>query len=166
MERARIVRVLVAAAIAAVAASQAGCGDREIEVSLEGGLEFEDLRPGTGRPAENGSYVEVHYRATLPSGRVIIDTYALREAHKFTVGDGTVIPGMDAAVRGMRSGGKRVVRVPPHAHYGRLGFGDTIPPGTTLVFEIEAMRVHERPPPYHPKYDLVHEEMVRDRGME
>ena len=48
---------------------------------------------------------------------------------------------MDAAVRGMRAGGVRRVTLPPHAHYGRQGYAGVVPEESTMIFEIEMVRV-------------------------
>lgn len=119
----------------------AGCRDRTVEVSLDAAIEFADERVGTGPAAQEGYLVEVHYAARLPEGKLVLNTRDRGRSHSFVVGDGTVIPGMDAAVRGMRGGGMRIVTLPPHAHYGRMGYAGVIPPETVLTFEIEMLRV-------------------------
>ena len=83
----------------------------------------------------------MHYTAKLPNGSVVIDTPSKGKTHKFVVGDGSVVPGMDDGVKGMRAGGTRVLTLPPHTHYGRAGYAGIIPPDTVLVFEIEMVRV-------------------------
>ena len=54
----------------------------------------------------------------------------------FVVGSGTLIPGFDQGVRGMKVGGKRRIYVPPSMAYGASGSGQ-IPPNASLVFEVE-----------------------------
>jgi FKBP-type peptidyl-prolyl cis-trans isomerase FkpA len=54
----------------------------------------------------------------------------------FVVGSGTLIPGFDQGVRGMRVGGKRRIYVPPSMAYGSQG-APGIPPNASLVFEVE-----------------------------
>ena len=58
----------------------------------------------------------------------------------FVVGSGTLIPGFDQGVRGMRVGGKRRMYVPPSLAYGSSGSG-SIPPNASLVFEVELTNV-------------------------
>lgn len=93
---------------------------------------------GRGRAAREGSTVRISYRATLEDGSEL-----LRDRdYRFEVGAGTVILGVDEAVRGMRPGGTRTVRVPPHKHWGSAGYGDgEVPPDTTLTFHIEMLGV-------------------------
>ena len=59
----------------------------------------------------------------------------------FRLGTGDVISGWDEGVAGMRMGAKRTLIVPPQAGYGDSGAGETIPPGATLMFEVELIAV-------------------------
>jgi FKBP-type peptidyl-prolyl cis-trans isomerase FkpA len=59
----------------------------------------------------------------------------------FVVGSGSLIPGFDQGVRGMRVGGKRRMYVPPSMAYGAQGAGSDIPPNASLVFEVELTSV-------------------------
>jgi FKBP-type peptidyl-prolyl cis-trans isomerase FkpA len=78
---------------------------------------------------------------------MIADTRERGRSHQFTVGDGSVIRGLDVAVRGMRVGGIRKITVLPDSHVGREGYGAMIPPNTPLIFEVEMVRVAQAPPP-------------------
>ncbi len=102
-----------------------------------------DVRDGIGDKAEDGKLVMVHYTAQLEDGTVIMNTYERGRPHRFVMGDGSVIPGMVEGIRGMRSGGKRILKMPPDAHYGRRGFGNVIPSNATLRFEVELIRVRD-----------------------
>ena len=57
---------------------------------------------------------------------------------------GRVIRGWDDGVAGMRVGGRRVLKIPPEYGYGRKGAGGVIPPGASLVFEVELLDVEAR----------------------
>lgn len=118
-----------------------GCEERTVSVSADANVNISDERTGKGAKAEKGDLVRVHYTGATEEGEVLISTYDNQRAHNFIIGDGTVIPGMDLGVIGMRAGGKRVIVMPPQAHYGRGGYGGKIPPETTLVFEIEMIRI-------------------------
>lgn len=124
-----------------VAAGMGGCRDRTVEVALDAAIKMQELKVGTGPAAEKGYLVDVHYTARMPDGKIVLDTRTQGKSHKFIVGDATVIPGMDSGVVGMRTGGVRLVSLPPHAHYGRMGYAGIIPPDTVLTFEIEMLRV-------------------------
>ena len=56
---------------------------------------------------------------------------------QFPLGAGRVIKGWDEGVAGMLIGETRILTVPPDMGYGSRGAGDVIPPGATLVFEVE-----------------------------
>jgi peptidylprolyl isomerase len=60
---------------------------------------------------------------------------------RFPIGQGQVIAGWDEGVLTMKPGGKRVLIVPPALGYGDTGAGDAIPPGATLLFEVELLSV-------------------------
>lgn len=113
-----------------------GCQDRAISLAMDGGVKYEEITVGQGTPAAEGMLVGVGYKVMLPDGKVVIDTFEQNRVHRFVVGDGTVIPGLDIGVRGMKKGGVRTLTVPPRSHYGKHGYGDVIPPSTTLTFEL------------------------------
>ncbi len=109
-----------------------------------GGLKVRDIRKGSGLEAKAGYLVRVHYRGMLPDGTEILNTRS-RTSHQWRVGDGTVIAGIDRAVVGMRPGGVRRAKIPYTLHYGQFGYGDKVPPYTTLTFEIEMLDVATGP---------------------
>ena len=140
----RHVRIILGVAALACLAALGGCKDRSISVSPEANIRVTDLRDGFGAKAEEGKLVHVHYTARVEGGEEVINTYERRRVHKFIIGDGSVIPGMDRGVIGMRAGAKRRLVMPPAAHYGRHGYAGKIPAGATLIIEVEMMRVRNR----------------------
>jgi FKBP-type peptidyl-prolyl cis-trans isomerase FkpA len=104
------------------------------------GLYYRDLQEGTGEPAVAGHHVVVHYTGWLPDGREF-DSSRGRQPFDFSLGQGSVIPGWDEGVAGMRPGGRRQLVIPPDLAYGEAGAGGVIPPGATLVFDVELLEI-------------------------
>ena len=104
-------------------------------------MQQEDLTLGEGTEATSGKGVSVHYTGTLTDGSKFDSSLDRGHPFDFTLGAGMVIVGWDEGVAGMRVGGKRRLTIPPEKAYGDRGFGDIIPPGSTLVFEIELLDV-------------------------
>lgn len=103
------------------------------------GVKIEDLKEGDGPACKKGDLIEVHYTGKFPDGKVF-DSSAKRRPFRFQLGVGEVIPGWDEGVPGMKVGGKRKLIVPPNLAYGSRT--DTkIPPNSTLVFEIELVKI-------------------------
>jgi FKBP-type peptidyl-prolyl cis-trans isomerase len=112
---------------------------------LPGGTRYVDTRLGTGALAEPGRAVAVHYTGWLyvdgMKGRKFDSSRDSGRPFTFLLGYGQVIPGWDEGVAGMKVGGTRTLIVPPQAGYGENGAGDVIPPGATLLFEVELLGV-------------------------
>jgi len=132
------IRNLTAASLLCLAAG-AGAADA---------LKITDIAEGTGEVAEPGKVAEVHYTGWLydeaaEDGRGLkFDSSVDRgEPFKFPLGAGRVIRGWDEGVAGMKVGGKRLLVIPPDMAYGDRGAGRVIPPGATLVFEVELLGV-------------------------
>ncbi len=101
----------------------------------------ETLTQGSGRAATVGSKVAVHYRGTLEDGSVFDESYGRGDPLRFQIGQGQVIPGWEQGIEGMQEGEKRRLTIPPDLAYGEQGAGDVIPPGATLIFEVELMNI-------------------------
>lgn len=108
------------------------------------------MQVGTGREAQKGKGLSVHYTGWLydPSqpdlkGRMF-DTSKGRGPFEFVLGGGQVIPGWDQGFDGMKIGGQRRLTIPPHLAYGVDGAGNgIIPPNSTLIFEMELLDVQQ-----------------------
>lgn len=102
-------------------------------------LQIEDLEVGTGAEAQPGQTVQVHYTGWLTNGTKFDSSVDRGKPFEFPLGKGRVIQGWDQGVAGMKIGGKRKLTIPPHLGYGDRGAGSVIPPGATLVFEVELL---------------------------
>lgn len=105
-----------------------------------GGLKIEDLVLGTGREAEYGTAVTVHYTGWLTDGTKFDSSLDRGTPFHFPLGFGQVIQGWDQGVKGMKVGGKRKLTIPPSLGYGNQTVA-SIPANSTLVFEVELLKV-------------------------
>ncbi|MEJ2538639.1 MAG: FKBP-type peptidyl-prolyl cis-trans isomerase [Gemmatimonadota bacterium] len=117
----------------------------ELGVDLRGmertgsGLFLEDLEVGGGPTAQRTSLVSIHYATWLADG-TLVDTSIGGEPFVLRLGGNEVIRGWNEGLRGMRVGGRRRLVVRPGLAYG-AGGSARVPPGATLVFEVELVDV-------------------------
>ena len=104
-------------------------------------LKIIDQRAGTGPVANVGDKLSMNYKGMLTNGKVFDQSYG-RAPFDFQLGAGSVIQGWDKGIVGMRVGGKRKLIIPPDLGYGDRGAGADIPPGATLIFEVELLSVN------------------------
>jgi len=128
----------------------AACGQQAEEstaapdMAEEAILQIEIIKNGYGRAAEAGDLVTVHYTGWLYDdaaadnrGEKFDSSVDRGDKYQFLLGAGRVIKGWDEGVAGMLIGEKRVLTIPPDMGYGERGAGAVIPPGATLIFEVE-----------------------------
>ena len=111
------------------------------EIVTPTGLKYVDLEVGEGPEATSGKAVEVHYTGWLENGTKFDSSLDRQEPFTFRRGAGEVIEGWDQGIAGMKVGGKRKLTIPPDLGYGDQGAGGVIPPGATLIFEVELLGV-------------------------
>lgn len=103
-------------------------------------VEIKELKGGSGPAATANSTVTVHYRGLFVNG-VEFDASIGKEPMTIALGQGSLIPGFEQGVVGMKVGGKRKVTIPYHLAYGEKGRAPTIPRMTALVFELELISI-------------------------
>lgn len=104
-------------------------------------LQIEEFTVGQGEEAQPGDLVTVHYDGWLTDGTPFDSSRQRDQPFQFVLGQGQVIEGWDEGVQGMRVGGLRRLIIPPDMAYGDQGAGRVIPPGATLVFDVELLDV-------------------------
>jgi peptidylprolyl isomerase len=120
----------------------AGCQKNGEIIIMGNGLVIEDLVIGEGNEAKDFNKVVVNYTGTLEDGSIFDSSLKPgRTPFTFTLGVGSVIKGWDLGVKGMKVGGKRKLTIPSDLGYGDNGAGNVIPPGATLIFEVELLEV-------------------------
>jgi peptidylprolyl isomerase len=109
------------------------------------GLSYEDTVVGTGPSPTRGQTCVMHYTGWLwvngAKGAKFDSSLDRGQPFEFPIGMGRVIKGWDEGVASMRVGGKRTLLIPAQLGYGDRGAGGKIPPGATLLFEVELLRV-------------------------
>lgn len=119
------------------ATALAGATDKNGNINQ---LVVDDISIGEGSAVEVGDTVTVHYIGKLQNGQEFDNSRKRGEPFTFTVGDGAVISGWERGLVGMKSGGQRILVVPPSLAYGDKKIGP-IPPNSTLVFAIELLDI-------------------------
>jgi FKBP-type peptidyl-prolyl cis-trans isomerase FkpA len=123
-------------------------------VSYPDGLQYIDLKVGTGATAKSGNDIKVQYTGWLHDCTKF-DSSRDRGTAPFSVQIGTqaVIAGWDEGIPGMKVGGKRKLTIPSDLAYGPNGRTDPasgatiIPPNEMLIFEIELLSAVPGPTP-------------------
>jgi FKBP-type peptidyl-prolyl cis-trans isomerase len=109
-----------------------------------------DLKEGAGLSLQAGDDVEVHYVGRLGGSKLSywlnwgkeFDSSRGRNAPiTFTVGGGQLIRGWELGMIGVKAGGLRKLVIPSSEGYGSKGMPPMIPPNSTLIFEIEVLKV-------------------------
>merc|ERR1712045_420561 len=107
------------------------------------GVDIETMKEGDGAtfPAK-GQKVTCHYTLTLTNGKKIDSSKDRGEHFSFKIGKGEVIQGWDQGLAKMSVGQRAKLTVSPDMGYGAKGIPGTIPPNSTLVFDVELIKVN------------------------
>jgi FKBP-type peptidyl-prolyl cis-trans isomerase FkpA len=133
-----------------LAALIAACGGRPVAISTPGASSMQsvDLKAGAGPEIAAGKIAVVQYTGWLyePSapdnkGKQFDSSRSAGQPFRFPVGTGQVIKGWDQGVLGMKIGGSRRLIIPADMAYGDSGAGGVIPPGATLIFDIDLVGI-------------------------
>ncbi|PAW86627.1 MAG: hypothetical protein B9S33_07745 [Pedosphaera sp. Tous-C6FEB] len=103
------------------------------------GLQYKVIKDGTGKTPKATDTVSTHYRGTLISGKEFDSSYKRGEPAEFPVNG--VIKGWTEALQLMKEGAKWQLFIPSDLAYGERGAGQDIGPNSTLIFDIELLKV-------------------------
>ena len=110
-------------------------------LKTESGLRYQIIQKGSGKQAEKGKKVSVHYQGALENGEVFDSSYKRNQPIDFQLGVGQVIEGWDEGIALLQVGDKARFVIPSYLGYGSTGAGGVIPPDATLVFDVELVDV-------------------------
>jgi len=108
--------------------------------TLPSGLQYEILNEGTGKTPSRTDNVTTHYHGTLIDGTVFDSSYDRGQPATFPVNG--VIAGWTQALMLMKEGAKWRLYIPSELAYGAQGAGADIGPNTTLIFDVELLKVN------------------------
>jgi len=110
-------------------------------VKSETGLEYIDIKEGTGAMPKKGEIVVVHYIGYFLDGKVFDKSDKNDKPLETPIGVQRVIKGWDEGIMSMKVGGKRKLIIPSNLAYGENGYPGVIPPNSNLVFDIELLSI-------------------------
>ena len=111
-------------------------------------MQSSEIKPGTGEAITSGKIAVVQYTGWLydaaakdNKGKQFDSSRNGAGPFRFPLGTGQVIKGWDQGVAGMKVGESRRLIIPADLAYGDSGAGGVIPPGATLVFDVELVAI-------------------------
>jgi FKBP-type peptidyl-prolyl cis-trans isomerase FkpA len=137
-------------AIVSLAGMIAACSGKPAAVPAAGvnSMQSAELKAGAGEVIAAGKIAVVNYTGWLydasasdNKGKQFDSSRSGGQPFRFPLGAGQVIKGWDQGVAGMKVGESRRLIIPPELAYGESGAGGVIPPGATLIFDIELVAI-------------------------
>ena len=114
-------------------------GKKEGVITTASGLQYQVLREGNGQSPKATDTVECHYEGTLIDGTKFDSSYDRGQTATFPLNQ--VIAGWTEGLQLMKEGGKYRFFIPYELGYGERGAGASIPPFSTLIFDVELVSV-------------------------
>ena len=104
-------------------------------------LKIEDVKKGKGTAVGGFDTIYVYYEGRFEDGKVFDTNRGKKKPTRYSMRAKTLIEGWRIGLVGMKEGGKRRLTIPPELAFGKKGKMGRIPPGATLVFDVELVRV-------------------------
>jgi FKBP-type peptidyl-prolyl cis-trans isomerase FkpA len=136
--------------VAALAAMLPACGSKPppAPTGAVTSMQSTQIKAGAGEAVVPGKIAVVQYTGWLyeaaakdNKGKQFDSSRSIGQPFRFPLGAGQVIKGWDQGVVGMKIGESRRLVIPPDLAYGDSGAGGVIPPGATLVFDIDLVAI-------------------------
>jgi FKBP-type peptidyl-prolyl cis-trans isomerase FklB len=115
--------------------------EKEGVTQLPSGLQYKVLTSGTGASPRADNVVRVHYVGRLVDGTEFNNSRTAEEGVPLEVQVDEVLPGWTEALLRMKPGDLWELYIPPELAYGEQGRGNSIPPNSTLIFEVELLEI-------------------------
>lgn len=148
MKNLAVAAAIAIVSVAVTACAQSGAPTAAPAPTVVTELVKKDTKVGEGRVAEKGKAVSVHYTGWLydpaapeQKGKKFDSSLDRKIPFGFILGAGKVIKGWEEGVVGMKEGGARTLIIPASMGYGDRGAGGVIPPGATLLFEVQLLKI-------------------------
>jgi len=108
------------------------------------GILIRTIKEGSGKPPKKGDICEVHYEGFLEDGRQFDSSRERNQSLQLRLGEGHVMEGWEVALLHMKVGQLAEVTIPHLYGYGEQGYPPKIPPRSTLVYQLEIIRIEGR----------------------
>ena len=115
--------------------------DKDVKTT-KSGLLYKIENAGKGEAIKATDTVKVHYTGKLPNGKVFDSSVERGQPVEFQLNQ--VIPGWTEGLQLVKKGGKIQLVIPPSLGYGKQGAGASIPPNSTLIFDVEVLDVNPK----------------------
>lgn len=108
-------------------------------ITTASGLQYQIITEGTGASPSPTNNVTVHYEGTTIDGNIFDSSYKRGEPATFPLN--RVIAGWTEGLQLMKEGGKSRLFIPSNLAYGERHAGPGIGPNSTLIFDVELIKV-------------------------
>jgi len=109
------------------------------------GILYKIIKAGTGKKPTPTDKIKVHYRGSLINGKEFDSSYRTGKPIVFSL-SGRLIPAWKTMLPKMKEGAKWTLYVPSEQAYGSRGVPPAIRPYSTLIFNIELIKINPKPP--------------------